>query len=154
MEDATNTGQLSIGSAVNCSVDGSVAVIGAGLTGASWAALFASCGRRVKMYDENPRALKGGFNRAKKQARFLADQLSADPETVENGLRTLTSCNEIAETVEGVSFIQEATFESYATKSAVFKAIDLHAPREALIATSSSGLSISRIQAAVRFPAR
>lgn len=154
MEDATNTGQLSVGSAVNYSIDGPVAVIGAGLTGASWAALFASYGRRVKLYDENPQALKDGFNRAKNHARFLADQLSAGPETVENGLRALTSCNEIAESVEGVSFIQEATFENYETKSAVFKAIDLHARREALIATSSSGLSISRIQAAVRFPGR
>ena len=55
MEDATHTGQLNSRSAVNYCIDGSVAVIGAELTGASWAALFASFGRRVRLYDENPR---------------------------------------------------------------------------------------------------
>jgi carnitine 3-dehydrogenase len=135
-------------------VKGPAAVIGAGVTGASWAALFASFGLTVRLADNDPEALEKGLERAKRYVRFLIRHRMADEEGAKAGLASLNPCAELSEAVEDVVFVQEAVYESYETKSAVFEVIDLHAPRKALIATSSSGLSISRIQRAVRYPDR
>ncbi len=133
---------------------GPVAVIGAGVTGASWAALFAAHGLFVRLHDQNPQRLASGLERARKHAIFLADHGMANPKSVEVGLRTLKPCTELSEAVDGAAFVQEAVFESYEVKRAVFEAVDRYAPRHALIATSSSGLSISRMQTAARYPER
>ena len=135
-------------------VQGPVAVVGVGLTGASWAALFAAYGWQVRTYDRDPQRMATGLVRAGEHVRFLMDHDLVDRERAAAGLRTLQPCRELSEAVEEASFVQEAVYESYEAKEAVFGAIDRLAPRHALILTSSSGLSISRIQAAVRFPDR
>jgi carnitine 3-dehydrogenase len=135
-------------------LDGPVAVIGAGVTGASWAALFAAHGRPVFLHDEDPKRSSSGVERASAHIRFLLDHDMTDPHQVEAGVRALRSCTTLSEAVKEAAFIQEAVFESYEVKRAVFEAVDRHAPRQALIATSSSGLSISRIQTAARYPDR
>jgi 3-hydroxyacyl-CoA dehydrogenase len=78
----------------------------------------------------------------------------ADREKGEAGLVALKACAELSEAVENVGFVQESVYEDYQVKRGVFQDIDRHAPRDALIATSSSGLSISRIQSAARYPER
>jgi len=135
-------------------VTGPVAVIGAGVTGASWAALFASRGLTVRLHDKDKEALSKGLQRSQGYVHFLIDHGMADEREAEVGLAALQPCAEISEAVEDVAFVQEAVYESYETKSAVFEVIDLHAPRKALVATSSSGLSISRIQGSARYPDR
>ncbi len=139
---------------VTSKVKGPAAVIGAGVTGASWAALFTSFGLTVRLADKDPEALSQGLERAKRYVRFLIRHSMAHEEEAKAGLTALKPCSDISEAVEDVAFVQEAVYESYETKSAVFEVIDLHAPRKALIATSSSGLSISRIQRAARYPDR
>lgn len=135
-------------------LSGPVAVIGVGLTGASWAALFASYGRQVRLHDRDPQRLATGLERARQQVQFLIDHDMVDPERAKAGMRSMKPCEALSEAVEGVVFVQEAVFESYEAKEEVFKAVDRYAPRHALIATSSSGLSISRIQKATRHPDR
>ena len=133
---------------------GPVAVIGAGLTGASWAALFASRGLKVRLHDKDPKVLSKGLERTQRYVHFLIDRGMADREKGEAGLAALKACSELSEAVENVGFVQESVYEDYQVKHAVFQDIDRHAPRHALIATSSSGLSISRIQSAARYPER
>ena len=135
-------------------VKGPTAVIGAGVTGASWAALFASRGLKARLHDKHTEALSKGLERTQRYVHFLIDHGMADEEEGKAGLAALKPCAQLSEAVEDVAFVQEAVYESYETKSAVFQVIDRHAPRKALIATSSSGLSISRIQRAARYPDR
>jgi len=131
-----------------------VAVVGAGLTGASWAGLFCSRGLQVRVHDQSAQALSGAMERARDYARFLTEYGLADPECVERGLASLRPAAEISEALEGVGFVQECVYEDYEVKERVFKAADRYAPRDAVIATSSSGLSISRIQTVTRYPGR
>jgi carnitine 3-dehydrogenase len=154
MQDTKVNVQLSSPPGISFRHDGPLAVIGAGLTGASWAALFASCGRKVRLFDNQAPALDDGLARARKHMHFLANHQLAEPEKVEVGLHELKACSEMAEAVEGVVFVQEAVYEDYAVKRTVFECIDKYAPRHALIATSSSGLSITRIQSTLRFADR
>jgi 3-hydroxyacyl-CoA dehydrogenase len=99
-------------------------------------------------------ALSKGLERTQRYAHFLIDRGMADHKEAEAGLAALQPCEELSEAVQDVGFVQESVYENYEIKCAVFDAIDRHAPRRALIATSSSGLSISRIQEATRYPDR
>ncbi len=133
---------------------GPVAVIGAGLTGGSWAGLFAAVGLTVRMHDVDEGRLAGALERAAEAARFLAGHGLAEPEAVELGLAHLTATTDLAEAVDGVTHVQESVREDLALKRAVFAAAGAAAPAGALICTSSSGLSITDIQTAAAHPER
>jgi len=141
-------------SEIRSPLEGPVAVIGAGVTGASWAALFSSRGRDVRLYDQERSALEKGLGRAQKAVQFLVDHDMADQGEADQGLKALKPAAEISEAVKDAVFVQECVYEDYQVKRAVFERIDQYAPSDTLIATSSSGLSISRIQTAARYPER
>ena len=65
--------------------DGPVAVIGAGLTGASWAALFAAHGRLVRLHDQDAHKLAAGLERARQNVSFLVHHNMADEAQAEAG---------------------------------------------------------------------
>jgi 3-hydroxyacyl-CoA dehydrogenase len=133
---------------------GPIAVIGAGLTGGSWAGLFAAAGLAVRIHDVDEARQAGALERAAEAARFLAGHGLADPEAVELGLAHLTGTADLAEALDGVTHVQECVREDLAVKRAVFAAAGAAAPAGALICTSSSGLSISDIQTAAAHPER
>jgi carnitine 3-dehydrogenase len=131
-----------------------VAVAGAGLTGASWAGLFAAHGLAVRLYDIRPAALDPAVAQAVAAARFLVDHGLADAATTQRGLAALSAQPDPAAAFDGVMLVQECVAEDLETKRAVFAAADSLAPAEALLATSSSGLSITAIQKAAGVPQR
>jgi len=134
--------------------EGPVAVVGAGLTGGSWAGLFAAAGLEVRIHDADNSRLAGARERAAEAARFLAGHDLAEPEAVELGLAHLSGTADLAEAVVGVTHVQECVREELTLKREVFAAIGAAAPADALICTSSSGLSISDIQTAAAHPER
>ncbi len=133
---------------------GKLAVIGAGGTGASWAGLFASRGYSVALYDAGQEAAFQGVRRAERAARFLVAKGLAEPGAAERGVGMLSAASSLEEAVAGAMLVQEAVPDDLSVKRAVFAAIGQAAPEEALIATSTSGLSISAIQEDVHRPGR
>ena len=131
-----------------------VAVVGAGLQGASWAALFAAHGLEVRLYDRDEAVARAALGRAGEMARFLVDQGLAVASVAEAGLARMRATADPAEAFAGVAHVQECVTEDLAIKRAVFRLAAQHAPADALLATSSSGLSISRIQEGVLGPER
>jgi 3-hydroxyacyl-CoA dehydrogenase len=131
-----------------------VAVAGAGLTGASWAGLFAAHGLTVRLYDENADALARAQLRAALAARFLVHEGLAEDEACETGVAALTAHTDAAEAFAGAAHVQECVTENLEAKRGVFALADRLTPPGALIATSSSGLSIGDIQQAAELPGR
>jgi 3-hydroxyacyl-CoA dehydrogenase len=131
-----------------------VAIAGAGLTGASWAGLFAAHGLAVCLWDVDEAALPSALDRAAAAARFLADHELADPDKVEEGVTRLSASADAREAFAGATHIQECVLEDLDVKREVFALIDSLVSAEALICSSSSGLSISRIQTAASRPQR
>lgn len=131
-----------------------VAVAGAGLTGASWAGLFAAHGFTVRLHDRDPQALARAEFRARLAARLLTDQEFAEAADCERGLNALSTHVDPEQAFAGVSLVQECVTEDLAAKHEVFALADRLAPADALIATSSSGLSITAIQQAAGLPGR
>jgi carnitine 3-dehydrogenase len=134
--------------------DAPVAVVGAGLTGGSWAGLYAAAGLEVRLHDVDAGRLEAAVEHAAAAAGFLAGSGLADLQTAERGVDLLTATADLAEAVAGVQHVQECVREDLELKRAVVAAIDGVAPADALICTSSSGLSISDIQTAAAHPER
>jgi 3-hydroxyacyl-CoA dehydrogenase len=131
-----------------------IAVVGAGNTGASWAGLFAAHGFCVRVFDVRDGAAAAALDRAAAAARFLAAKGLADPAEADQGLASLMAASTLVECVAGASLVQECVPDDEGLKRRVFAEIGAAAPPDCLIATSSSGLSITAIQRDTPFPGR
>jgi len=134
--------------------DRPVAVIGAGLTGASWAGLFAAAGLEVRVFDVQPERVEEALERANQAAFLLARNGLAERGPASRGRAALRGATSLAEAAAGVGHVQECVREDLALKREVFAALDEAAPPDALLCTSSSGLSIGEVQTAARRPER
>ena len=119
-----------------------IAVIGAGTIGASWAALFLARGHDVQASDPSPNG--EAFAR-----RFIDNAwpaLQALGLVVPGAAPARFSFHASpAEACKGVSFVQESGPEREDLKIELFAALDAALPSEVVIASSSSGLLISRV---------
>jgi carnitine 3-dehydrogenase len=120
-----------------------VAVVATGVIGASWTALFLSRGLDVVATDPAPGA----------EDRLREAVAAAWPVLTQTGLAgdastdRLTFTPDVADAVTGVDFVQENGPEREDLKRDLFATLDAHTPPEAVIASSSSFLPPSRIQA-------
>jgi len=127
-----------------------IAIVGTGTIGASWAALFLARGFDVFATDPTPGA--------EADLRHFVD--SAWPALKSMGLSPkgspehLSFTSDLAEAVAEADFIQENGPEQEALKVRLFADIDRAAPPDSIIASSSSGLTMSVMQSACRHPGR
>jgi 3-hydroxyacyl-CoA dehydrogenase len=120
-----------------------VAVIGSGLIGASWSALFLGHGLRVQAWDPDPDALKALGPRVATAAKQLRRLGLA-------GKGRLTRHSDLAEALQGADFIQENAPERLELKHDLFVAIERHLPQPVPIATSTSSLTWSALAKPMR----
>jgi carnitine 3-dehydrogenase len=126
-----------------------VAVLGAGTIGSGWAAFFALSGLEVRVADTSDQAQEqvlATLERARPVMRELG-LLSPHP-TVPHVTR------DIAQAVAGAAHIQEALPENLDLKHRVYQAVEAAAGTDTIIASSSSGLQPSALQAGMRHPQR
>jgi len=128
-----------------------IAVIGAGTIGASWAAIFMARGHEVAASDPAPQG-EAFIRRFVANAWPTLDKLGwvapgASPDR-------LTFHKDPAAAAAGADFVQESGPEREDLKIKLFAAIDAAAPPETVIASSSSGLLISRVTTECRHPER
>jgi carnitine 3-dehydrogenase len=130
---------------------GRVAVVGTGTIGMSWAATFLSRGLQVRASDPAPEAetrLRRFIDTAWPVLAQLAPIAAAPPH------QALTFCPDPEGAVAGVDFVQENAPEREGIKQEVLRRIDAVLPPGIVIASSSSGLLISRLQSGCRHPER
>lgn len=128
-----------------------VAIVGAGTIGASWAALFLAHGLDVVVSD--PASDAEAKTRARVRAAWpvltelgrVADGASPD------GLRFEP---ELSAALANVDFVQENAPEREDFKIDLFARMDAALPPHAIVASSSSGLIMSRLQARCQHPER
>jgi carnitine 3-dehydrogenase len=120
-----------------------VAVIGAGTIGASWAALFLAHGLEVAVHDpaaDIERRVRGFVARAWLTLRRLGLGERADQ-------GRLRFHGDPAEAVSGAPFIQENGPENLAAKQSLFARLEQGLEPDAIVASSTSGLLPSDLQA-------
>ncbi len=127
-----------------------IACIGTGLIGRSWAALFALKGYPVIMQDSNSKALSNGLKGFHTILSTLKESGITDEKMTSRARQRVKLTPSISEAAENAEFVQESVFEDYELKRRVFREMDKHAPEQAILASSSSGLLMSKIQTAVK----
>lgn len=126
------------------------AVIGAGVIGASWTALFLAAGKDVNVYDPSPTV--------KEDVEAYVE--NAWPTLLELGLAVdgrkgkLSFSDSAAEAVKGCGFIQENVPERIEIKHATFAEIEPNLEQQAIVCSSASGLMVQEMQEGWKNPSR
>ena len=118
------------------------AVIGAGVIGASWAALFLASGRNVAVYD----AAEGSEAKTRDYIDKAWPTLLALGLAVPGRRGELSVHASAGDAVAGADFIQESVPERLPLKHTIFAAIEAALKPGAIVASSASGLTLSEMQ--------
>ena len=119
-----------------------VAIIGTGVIGASWAALFLAKGLEVVATDVAPNA-EAALKRFVEAAWPALKRLGLTPGASPS---KLSFSPDLATAVKGADLIQENGPERIDFKKRLYGQLDELLPPEVIIASSSSGLTMSEIQ--------
>ena len=123
-----------------------VAIIGTGVIGASWTALFLAKGLEVVATDVAPNA-EAALRRFVEAAWPALDRLGLAPGASQS---RLTFTGDLPAAVAAADFIQENGPERIDFKKKLYRQLDDLLPAEVIIASSSSGLTMSEIQSDCR----
>ena len=127
-----------------------VAVLGAGTIGASWTAQFLARGLSVAVYDPAPgyqTRVRAFVDAAWPSLQRLGLAAGADPTRI-------SFHDDPAAAVEGAALVQENGPENLETKRALFARIESALAPETVVASSTSGIMPSELQAGRRGPER
>ncbi len=125
------------------------AVIGAGTMGPGMAAVLARAGSEVRLYDISDEVLE----RAKGSYQLAAQALDrVEAPSAPGG--SVTYHTDLAEALAGAGLALEAIPEKLELKQQVSAELEKHLADDAIIATNTSGIPVTTIAAALRYPAR
>src|SRR5262245_44859325 len=121
-----------------------VALVGAGVIGRGWIRVFAPrC--RVRLYDPDPAQSTAAM-------RWLERDLAADREEglisaseADLALEHVRSTDDLGAAVEHCGWVQESAPERLEVKRKLFAELDRRAPREAILASSTSALDAAAL---------
>lgn len=126
-----------------------VAVIGAGLIGRAWAIVFARAGHPVRLHDMDLPTMQNSHFYIEERLNELAEfeLLKDTPKAV---LERITCVPDLAEALRDVVLVQENVRETVEAKNAIFRQLDELAPKNAILASSTSWIPASEFTADVQ----
>ncbi|XP_060909505.1 lambda-crystallin homolog [Labrus mixtus] len=118
-----------------------ITVVGSGLIGRSWSMVFISGGYSVKIYDNQPGQAVNAIKEIRKQLEELegAHMLRGELKATEQ-LALLSSCDDMAQALEGAFFVQECVFEQLEVKQSVFQDLERLVGKDVILSSSTSCL--------------
>ena len=119
-----------------------VAIVGCGLIGRAWAAIFARAGWNVRLTDPDAQVLAEAPELVGLELAVLARHGLADD--VSGAVARLHRAGSLEEAVAGADFVQENGPENVDVKRALFERLDAAAPQRAILASSTSAIVASR----------
>lgn len=126
-----------------------IGIIGFGLIGQRWALAFAEAGHAVQCHDPDP-AQWDHFSETR--AALEADMRALRDTPPAPGVITFST--DMAEALREVDFVQESGPERLELKQDLLARIEDHVRDDVIIASSSSALIVSEMQARCRLPGR
>ena len=129
-----------------------IAVIGAGTMGNGIAHVFAQNNYNIHLIDVSQEALDRGLATIVKNLDRLVDKGSITAEIKTQTLSNITTFTSIAEGVKNVDLVVEAATENVDLKLKIFKQIDEEAPENAILASNTSSISITKIASVTKRP--
>ncbi len=129
-----------------------VCVLGAGIMGSGITQVLATAGYEVNMRDIEDRFVEKGFSAIKKnldRAVSKGKMTSGDAEAI---LGRIKGTTDMKEATDDVDLVIEAVIEVMDVKKQVFKELDELCKSDAILATNTSGLSITEIASVTKRP--
>ncbi len=127
-----------------------ICVLGAGLMGSGIAQVAAEAGYEVTMRDIEDRFVQGGFNTIKKNYERAIAKGKMNQEQASKNLSRIQGAVDLAAAVKGADVVIEAVVENMDLKKQVYKDLDQLCAKEAILASNTSGLSITEIASATK----
>lgn len=127
-----------------------IAVIGAGTMGNGIAHVFAQSGFKVNLIDVNGAQLEKALQTISKNLdrQIAKGVLSEGQKSIT--LANITTATDLAVGVRSAQLIVEAATENIDLKLKIFRQLDEAAPADAILATNTSSISITKIAAATK----
>jgi len=129
-----------------------VTVLGAGLMGNGIAQVCAQAGYTVTMRDIEQRFIDGGMNTIKKNLGRSVEKQRISQKDMDDVLGRITPIIDMKKAVENADLVIEAIPEIMDLKKSTFKELDEICPSHAILASNTSGLSVSEMAAVTKRP--
>ncbi|MBF9025909.1 3-hydroxyacyl-CoA dehydrogenase [Rhodobacterales bacterium HKCCD6035] len=130
---------------------GKIAIVGAGLIGQAWGAVFVAAGHSVVLYDPIVGAADGAAPKVLARLQDLADHGLIAAQEYRSQVSVAAS---LAAALEGVIYVQESGPENRDVKAALTAEMDAILPPDVPIGSSTSGITASSYAADVAGRAR
>jgi 3-hydroxybutyryl-CoA dehydrogenase len=129
-----------------------IAVIGAGTMGNGIAHVFAQYGFRVSLIDVSPEQLQKALGNIVKNFDRQVTKGAVSAEQKEASLARISTFTVLQEGISDAELVIEAATENVDIKLKIFREIDAYAPPQAILATNTSSISITKIAAVTKRP--
>ncbi|MFN5475529.1 MAG: 3-hydroxyacyl-CoA dehydrogenase family protein [Sphingobacteriales bacterium] len=129
-----------------------IAVIGAGTMGNGIAHVFAQYGFRVSLIDVSPEQLQKALGTIVKNFDRQVTKGSVSAEQKEASLARISTFTDLQEGISDAELVIEAATENVDIKLKIFREIDAYASPQAILATNTSSISITKIAAVTKRP--
>jgi len=129
-----------------------ICVLGAGLMGSGIAQVSAEAGYEVSMRDIEDRFVQGGLNTIKKNYERAVSKGKMTKEQADRLLAKVRGTTDLAGAVKGAEVVIEAVVENMDLKKPVYKELDQLCGLETILASNTSGLSITELASVTKRP--
>ena len=129
-------------------ISGGISVIGAGTMGNGIAHVFAQAGFKVTIVDVSLAQLDKAIANISKNCDRQVAKGSLTEEQKKTTLDNISIESNLIEGVKNAALVVEAATENVELKMNVFEQLDSYAPKDAILATNTSSISITKIAAA------
>ncbi|MFW9992583.1 MAG: 3-hydroxyacyl-CoA dehydrogenase family protein [Candidatus Odinarchaeota archaeon] len=133
-----------------------IAIIGAGVMGPGIAEVFAIFGAHddyeISLYDISSDALKSADRKIRSDLEKVASTGLYSEEDLKKAKQRITLEQDLTNAVSTTQLVIEAVPEKMELKMKIFKDLDRLAPPTAILATNSSGLSVTEIASVIKRP--
>jgi 3-hydroxybutyryl-CoA dehydrogenase len=131
-----------------------VGVIGAGTMGHGIAQVAAMAGCDVVLFDLDDAAVERGLSNIKRNLEKGVERGKVEVALAVDSLSRISGTTELGAVGDGVDLVVEAVPEKLELKQTLFGQLEKIAPEEAIFATNTSSLSISKIASGLLDPGR
>lgn len=129
-----------------------ICVLGAGLMGSGIAQVSAEAGYDVSMRDIEDRFVQGGLSIIKKNYERAISKGKMTKEQADALLSKVKGTLDMTEAVKGAQVVIEAVIENIDLKKRVYAELDQLSAKDTILATNTSGLSITEIASMTKRP--
>jgi 3-hydroxybutyryl-CoA dehydrogenase len=131
-----------------------IAVIGSGTMGNGIAHVFAQYGYKVSLIDVSEDALKKAVATIDKNLSRQVEKATLTAETKQQALSLITTFTDLKAGVAQAELVVEAATENVDLKLNIFRELDAHAAPDAILASNTSSISITKIASVTKRPGK